>query len=409
MSFSPDGRWIAYDVQPDSNSSVRDIALLATDASREIPLVQHPARDLAPIWTPDGKRVLFSSDRTGTFGLWAINVAAGKPEGSPELVKSNLGLIHSLGFTRDGSLYYALGWKEDVYTATLDLEAGRILSPPRPASPRFVGANSRPAWSPDGRYLAYRTSLGYLVEPPLLSIRSLDSGTVRELSPRLIRISDVQWSSRGRSLLVSGRDLKNREGAFRIDARTGAVIAFPGSARQLHAPAWSRDERTVFYVDDSHPGGYRIVARDLETGGEKEIHRGKGGASSLTLSPDNRQLAFSEREPTTGSVAINAMPSVGGAPRELCRMKTTDSGGVAYNMVRWTPDGRQLLFGWQRKQAADDLWRVPTAGGEPQRLGATMAQARHLSVHPDGRQISFHASVPDSGAGIWVIENFLGK
>jgi hypothetical protein len=36
-----------------------------------------------------------------------------------------------------------------------------------------------------------------------------------------------------------------------------------------------------------------------------------------------------------------------------------------------------------------------------------MAHARHLSVHPDGQQISFHAAISDGGAGVWVMENFL--
>jgi Tol biopolymer transport system component len=161
-------------------------------------------------------------------------------------------------------------------------------------------------------------------------------------------------------------------------------------------------------VDSDPKSDYRIVARDLKTRDEKELHRGAGQVRSLTLAPDGRQLAFSEEDAATGSRVIKAMPAAGGATHELCRMRIKPSGsyGFGINMVRWTPDGRQLLFGWLT-QGTTELWRVPTAGGEPQRLGVTMAHASHLSVHPDGQQISFHAAISDGGAGVWVMESFL--
>ncbi len=47
------------------------------------PVVQHPANDVIFDWTPDGKRILFGSDRSGTMGAWWIQIADGKPEGPP--------------------------------------------------------------------------------------------------------------------------------------------------------------------------------------------------------------------------------------------------------------------------------------------------------------------------------------
>jgi RNA polymerase sigma-70 factor (ECF subfamily) len=51
MSLSPDGRYVVYD----NEGEPRDIFLLATDGSGEIPLVEHPADDYGPVWSPDGK------------------------------------------------------------------------------------------------------------------------------------------------------------------------------------------------------------------------------------------------------------------------------------------------------------------------------------------------------------------
>jgi hypothetical protein len=75
MSLSPDGRYIAFDFQPKQDSPERDISVLAADGSRETLLVEHPANDLYPLWTPDEKKIVFASDRTGTMGLWAVPVA----------------------------------------------------------------------------------------------------------------------------------------------------------------------------------------------------------------------------------------------------------------------------------------------------------------------------------------------
>ena len=85
MSLSPDGRYIAYDSPQAEEGPERDIFLLASDGSREVPLVRHPGHDAGPMWTPDGSRVLFFSDRGGALGLWSVSVAEGRPQGAPAL------------------------------------------------------------------------------------------------------------------------------------------------------------------------------------------------------------------------------------------------------------------------------------------------------------------------------------
>jgi len=45
-----------------------------------------------PLWPPDGSQILFFSDRTGSRALWTAPVQAGRPAGSPALVKAHVGL-----------------------------------------------------------------------------------------------------------------------------------------------------------------------------------------------------------------------------------------------------------------------------------------------------------------------------
>src|SRR5262249_28601368 len=71
-SVSPDGRFIAYHTPADAKTQNRDIFILAVDGSRETPAVQWPSDEVTPVWTADGSRIVFSSDRTGPRSLWSL-------------------------------------------------------------------------------------------------------------------------------------------------------------------------------------------------------------------------------------------------------------------------------------------------------------------------------------------------
>ena len=205
IKFSPDGRYIAYDLQQ-QDSGNRDIFVLAADGSREIRLIEHPADDQLLGWTPDGNHILFASDRSGTMSAWMIRVTDGKPQGSPDLVKPDIGQIIPIGFTPAVSFYYGLAiGTGDVYTAEFDPATGRVLTEPQIATQRYVGWNVSPAWSPDGQYLAYISRNRHKI----ITIRSLKTGEERDLSPKLpFMWGPIRWSPDGRSILVSGKDTK---------------------------------------------------------------------------------------------------------------------------------------------------------------------------------------------------------
>ena len=107
VSHSPDDRYIAYDHPVEEDPVNYDIYLLATDGSGEIPLVEHPANDWVLGWAPGGKEILFKRDHLGTWDIWTIPVANGKPLGPPKRILSDVGGITPLGFTQDGSFYFS--------------------------------------------------------------------------------------------------------------------------------------------------------------------------------------------------------------------------------------------------------------------------------------------------------------
>lgn len=396
MRLSPDGRYVAYTDRPQQDSPNRDIFLLATDGSGEVHLMAHPADDRVLAWAPNGKQLVFASDRTGSMGIWLIAVAEGKPQGVPVLVKSEMGRFDELGLTRSGSFYYGVySAVANVYTATLDLEKGKLLTPPVEAMQRVEGLNWAPAWSPDGRYLAC-LSLRH-GRPPLFYIRSLESKEVRELAPNLsdFNVHSLHWSPDGRALLCAG-DYEDKEGggALRVDVETGAVTTL---VRPAFAPFLAPDGEALFY-QKGFGMPRRFIRRDLQTGVEQELYQSSApNIERWALSTDGRQLAFA----AVGG-AVNVMPATGGEARELTK------GEGSISTIAWTPDGRHLLFGRSDDKRTTEVWRVPVTGGEPQKLELAMPALHHLRIHPDGRQIAFMAkSLQAEKSEVWVLENFL--
>jgi len=163
--------------------------------------------------TPDGKRVLFSSDRTGIMSAWAIQVADGKPQGAPEIIKPDIGRMEPIGFTRDGSFYYSLGTSMiDVLSFTYDPVTSKVIDQPAAIIKRIVGSTVDPVWSPDGRFLAYilRPNVTYGFSPATLVIHTLENDEEREISPALSAFGNLRWSPDGNFILSWGID-KNGE------------------------------------------------------------------------------------------------------------------------------------------------------------------------------------------------------
>src|SRR5205823_1517330 len=74
MDVSPDGRYIVYDETGNDDAPTGNLYVLASDGSRENVLVNDAGNNILPVWTRDGKQVLFASDRDGAMALWSVAV-----------------------------------------------------------------------------------------------------------------------------------------------------------------------------------------------------------------------------------------------------------------------------------------------------------------------------------------------
>jgi Tol biopolymer transport system component len=101
--------------------------VLASDGSSEAEVVSTLGVNESPLWTPDGGHIVFSSDRSGTSGLWSIPVREGKATGPASLVRADIGNVFPIGFTRSGTYYYRHEQRsEDVFVADLKSREGAI-------------------------------------------------------------------------------------------------------------------------------------------------------------------------------------------------------------------------------------------------------------------------------------------
>jgi Tol biopolymer transport system component len=415
LSLSPDGRYIAYDAPAGAKGSPRDIFVLSTDGSRETLAVQTPADDFAPLWSADGTHLLFISDRTGGNSLWKVAVHEGASAAPATMIRADVGSMTPMGVTRGGTLYYALSGRarQNIYTAELD--ASGMARTPVLAVDTFVNANTGPAWSADGEWLAYFSRRQSPNRRPVLVVRSVRTGEERLVSLPATFFApfnaSARWFPDGRSLLIVCNDADGPgAGFYRLTLETGQVDLVHRVARNMSSFDLSRDGRTIVWLyqnNGDRPLSGRLLRYDIESRQETELDRDKWFITAA-ISPDGTQLAYvrSIRENTTEyPSALSVMPLSGGAARELYRDPTW-IGGSRYNSLTWSADQQSLIFG-REGEPGNVLWRVPIAGGSPTRIGVAMpARLNSLTMHPDGKRLTFSATEADHNE-IWTLEHFL--
>lgn len=420
-AFSPDGRFIAFDLPQSEDSNARDIWITPAEGGREVPLVKGPDDDYLLGWSPDGRNLVFASDRTGTYGVWLVRMVEDKAQGAPELVKSDTGPVEPLGFSRGGSIYYSLAPSvQNVYVASLDFATGALLQAPTLVTQAFTGSNRRPAWSPNGKYLAY-LSTRHRHEgvpswiPNTIVIRSRETGGERELIPKIniAWILGIRWSADGRSILFTGGF--GNPGVFKnVDIQTGKVSTLipadpqkPETWIEYGVP--TPDGKSLVYSSYNGEEVVSVFIRNLETGNRRELAHvsAPAGISGIAVSPDGRQVAFTTQSEPSETSALEVVSTAGGEARELLRLKAPEEFKV-FDTLAWTQDGSQIVFGKAStnfKQQNVQLWEVNARNGKLRKLGLSMDGISSLCISPDGHRIAF-----DAGGiyeEVWVMENFL--
>ena len=391
--YSPDGRFIAYDSTKDGDSK---IYLISPDGSQERVLVESSGNNDSPTWTRDGRFLLFRSDRSGKWDLYALPMQDGQAA-APATVIMSLGEITPLrGITSEDQLFYS-----DLVDGRDIAIAGRIDEPTETVPARLLpkaGTTEvqEPNFSPDGQRLAY------LAGPPgatrTVRVTDLQGTVLREipLDGVTSAVDQPRFSPDGRRL------------AFRVYRRGGPTIVVV-----------SVDAETVLKTFFPYEDGYaRILGWTADGHNLVAYVRGAGAVSIDTISV--------ERERVIDSISLS--PDVGGYPSlsPSGEQLLLEQGGRI--VLRSLMDGRerQLAVGrrfvWDfasrrvlfRKIAegpccenSPPLYSVSLDTGEETVLVGDMKDFRLAAVSPDGTYWALQNDNNNRDLRMMVLENFL--
>jgi len=199
VSVSPDGKRIAFGVLDGGNT---DIWVYDPQRDAMTRLTIGGMVNRYPIWSPDGRLIVFSTVGRGIFAVRADGAS------QAQAVNENRAPQHAMSFTPDGrrlSYDENLGGGGQLWTMTLIEENGRLKLGKAESFLKSASTDTLPAFSPDGRWVAYQSN---------------ESGTtevfVRPFPPPAAGVGGRwQISTRGGTMprwSHSGRDLVYRSG-----------------------------------------------------------------------------------------------------------------------------------------------------------------------------------------------------
>jgi Tol biopolymer transport system component len=304
--FSPDGQWVAYYLG--LNRRAAKIYLVPATGGAPRQLETDVPWAFSPVWSPDGKRLLFlgNTDPTGstaaTGDWWTVPVAGGKAvkSGATEALRK-VGLlfgvvepIPAVWLVVGNRVIFSarLGDSLNLWEVTISPDRWRISSPPR----------------------------------------RLTSGT-RESQPSVAATGRIAFSTGSANFNIWSLPLQANEGNV-----AGEVQQVTHGSARNNFPTVSADGRTMVFVT-SRSGNASVWMRDLASGLENPLVATHWNDFRGIISPDGARVAFT-RAIESGQVDLYQIPSGGGAEEKL-------ASGVAA-VMGWSSDSKKILYMWGR-------------------------------------------------------------
>jgi TolB protein len=212
-AFSPDGNKVIFSSNRSGNVDLWIVDRITSELRQ---LTDDPADDWDPAFTPDGEHVLWSSNRSGNMEIWMATAA-----GSHARQVTQDGIdAENPTMTRDG--------KWIVYSSSNDEKLGiwKIHADGSEATRLIEGTFALPEVSPDGRYALFSQ---ILTQSARIQVVEVESG---ELIPFGIEVTPTarwqnshharaRWTEDGRSIVYIGQDRQGRFGVFAQDFAPG--------------------------------------------------------------------------------------------------------------------------------------------------------------------------------------------
>ncbi|HEY4562121.1 MAG TPA: protein kinase, partial [Thermoanaerobaculia bacterium] len=239
VDVSPDGQWIAFY----TSSPQEDLFVVRADGSGQRQLTNDPAKDRVPFWFPDGSRILFYSNRSGSYGVWSIHADGSGLQAIPHGTSDPV--TNPIPSPKGGQIVATLG---SHGVALIDLDTagpGRARMLPPTADGQILAVTS---WSPDGAYLAGTLERKDGMSIPGVVIYELATGRYQ----RLTNTGGVpRWLHDGRTILYL------KEGKiFLCDLRTkvSRLLLEPPQSYVFNSVSTTPDDRALYAVRSTDQG-----------------------------------------------------------------------------------------------------------------------------------------------------------
>jgi dipeptidyl aminopeptidase/acylaminoacyl peptidase len=296
--ISPDGNWVAYtvkstDVKEDKDDT--DVWMVSWDGARQLRLTSSPENETAPRWSPDGRYLSFLSSRPGKARgaqVWLLDRMGGEAQ-QLTAVKQKIS---------------ACEWSPDSKRLLLVMQERDPNEPdeekPDPSKPKVA----KPIVIE--RYQFKRDIAGYLTgKPSRLYLYDMATKEAQAVTPESLEAAAPAWSPDGKSIAFLGKEGAEAEryntwNVYVTEARPGAAPRGLTHYDGRHAsasrarPEWSPDGTRLVYLQSSGAklGAYNFnrVAVLAAAGGEPVLLTGKfdRGASAPFFSSDGKSIIF---------------------------------------------------------------------------------------------------------------------
>jgi Tol biopolymer transport system component len=331
LSWSPDGRWMAFAEKP-AESRPAHIVRISLETAQKQPLTSPPDSSLGdfyPSFSPDGTLLAFVRSATGegtagNLDVWVQPLGTGRAR---PLTAGSYDLCHSVAWTPNGD--------EIVFTAG-GFFAERIL----------------------------RVSLeGGDPHPVAGAGENAASASVQANRMAYLQMTSPSWD------------------VWRLPGRTSRRDRVPekliASSRADYNPDYSPDGRKIAFTSN-RSGAENVWVCDADGSHPIQLTSFESYSGSPRWSPDGRRIVFDSIE--AGDWNLYVVEADGGIPRRLTRESSDDYRGV------WSGDGRWLYFASNRN-GHPQIWRMPAEGG--QAVQVTQAGAESAQASWDDRQLYF--------------------
>jgi Tol biopolymer transport system component len=355
-------------------------------------LVSHPATELKPLYSPDGRALAFVSTRTGNGDIYVLDFASGELR----RVTFDDGGEQLDAWSHDGKwLYYSstardIGASNDVYRVS---PAGG--TPMQVSADRYANEWAA-APAPDGSALAFvgrgfgqwwRHGHAHIDESVIMLMREQSPSKYEALTDGEAKEVWPMWGEGGKSLFYMS-DRGGAENLWQLPLGGGRPVQLTKftSGRVLW-PSISYDGRTVVFergygiwrmeTDSGRASEVRITLRGAPAGPAVERVRQTDQLQDLALSPDGKKVAFVARGEVFAASATDGGDAV--------RVTTT---AAPESQPVWSPDSRRLAYVSERN-GTGQLFVYDFAANAETQLTAAAEADDTPRFSPDGKWLAF--------------------